>query len=233
MNTRMRSNGLVVAIGLLLPSIAWAQGSYKVELLNEGPPAALAPAVRATLNTRGYRLVDDQGKSYAEFWLRKAIPASGKPAGPKGTIQFPILDEGELLGALRFPGEGRDYRDQTIAQGAYTLRYGLQPVNGDHLGVSAYRDYALLLPASKDKALANIAAKKLHETSAESAGTSHPAVLILLGVPESAAKNEPSVNHDEAKNTWGVIVPLSLAVKGSPPPATLHVQLILVGAAMP
>ncbi len=82
-----------------------------------------------------------------------------------------------MLGALRFPGEGHDYRDQSIGKGVYTLRYGLQPVNGDHLGVSPNRDYMLLLPAGKDATPVNIAKKPLEERSAESAGTSHPAVL--------------------------------------------------------
>ena len=68
-----------------------------------------------------------------------------------------------MLGALRFPGEGHDYRDQTIAKGVYTLRYGLQPVNGDHLGVSTYRDYALLVPAAKDSGVKDLAVKKLNE----------------------------------------------------------------------
>ena len=52
---------------------------------------------------------------------------------------------------LQFATEGHDYRDQPIAKGVYTMRYGLQPVNGDHLGVSTYRDYSLLLPAAKDR----------------------------------------------------------------------------------
>src|SRR5829696_6497017 len=108
--------------------------------------------------------------------LRHATPAQAKPAGPEGAVLFPVLQEGVLLGALRFPGEGHDYRDQTIASGVYTLRYGLLPVNGDHLGVSPNRDYALLLPAAKDKELAPLARKTLEERSAEAAGTSHPAV---------------------------------------------------------
>ena len=124
-----------------------------------------------------------RGRRYAEFWLRKAVPATEKPAGPEGAVLFPVLAEGELLGALRFPGEGHDYRDQTIAKGVYTLRYGLQPVNGDHLGVSTYRDYALLVPAAKDKTVADLPQKRLEEQSAESAGTSHPAVLMLLAAP--------------------------------------------------
>ena len=84
---------------------------------------------------------------------------------------------------MQFPGEGHDYRDQTIAKGVYTIRYGLQPVNGDHLGVSPFRDYALLLPAAKDKTVASLPRKQLEDQSAESAGTSHPAVFFMLDVP--------------------------------------------------
>ena len=116
-------------------------------------------------------------KNSREIWLRKATPTSEKPSGPKGAIQFPFLADGELLGILEFAEEGHDYRDQSIAKGVYTMRYGLQPVNGDHLGVSTYRDYVLLLPASKDKALSPPTRKQLEERSAESAGTSHPAVV--------------------------------------------------------
>jgi hypothetical protein len=223
----LRFISLVVA---LLPTVVRAQ-EYKVEALKEAPPAALSGAVKGVLESQGYRVVDDQGKPYAEFWLRKAIPASSKPAGPKGAVQFPFLDEGELLGALRFPGEGHDYRDQTIAKGVYTLRYGLQPQNGDHLGVSEFRDYMLLVPAAKDKELANLAQKKLEGQSAESAGTSHPAVLLLLSAPGSASGAGPSLIHNEEKATWGVVIPLSLAVQGGGP-ATQPVQLILIGAAM-
>jgi hypothetical protein len=229
----MRPHHAILLAFALTPMNVWAQESYKVEVLKQAPPEELSGAIRGVLDAQGYRIVDDQGKSYAEFWLRKATPAQGKPAGPKGAILFPILQEGELLGALRFPGEGRDYRDQAIEKGVYTLRYGLQPVNGDHLGVSPYRDYALLLPAAKDTALAAIPRKKLEEGSAESAGTSHPAVLMLLTAPDAGqAKGEPTLIHDEAKNTWGAVVPLSLAVKGESAAVTLPVQLIVVGAAM-
>lgn len=216
----------------LVATTAQAQETYKLEGLTAPPPDALAPAVRGALGNQGYRLLDGQGNVYAEIWLRKAIPATGKPEGTKGAIQFPTLTEGELLGALRFPGEGHDYRDQSIAKGTYTLRYGLQPVNGDHLGVSTYRDYALLLPAAKDQDLKVVARKALDERSADAAGTSHPAVLMLLAAPESAVKGQPAAIHDEEKNTWGVPLPLKLEVKGESQAPTLPVQLVVVGAAM-
>ncbi len=218
---------------LLLPVSALGQESYKIEALKEAPPAAVSAGVRGVLESAGYRVVDGSGKPYAEIWLRKGIPATETPAGPKGAIQFPFLNEGTLIGALRFPAEGHDYRDQTIAKGVYTVRYGIQPVNGDHLGVSPFRDYCLLLPATKDVSLEDLPKKPLEERSAESAGTSHPAILMLLKAPDSAPA-PPSIVHDEEKNTWGAVMPLRLDVKGSSSsPAALKIRLIVVGAAMP
>ena len=227
----MRWNRVFLMIATLAPSGVLAQESYKVEVSKDVPPASVAPEVKALLGERGYRFVDDQGKTYAEIWLRKAVPASDKPAGPKGAVLYPILAEGELLGVLRYPGEGHDYRDQAISQGAYTLRYGLQPVNGDHLGVSTYRDYALLIPAGKDRSTASLVRKKLEDQSAESAGTNHPAILMMLKPPESASGGDPSVFHDEEHNHWGAVIPLSLEVKGESKPVSLPVQIILIGAA--
>jgi hypothetical protein len=215
----------------LLPTAGLAQETYKIETFKQAPPSKLSAAVRGTLRDEGYRVMDGQGKTYAEIWLRKAIPASEKPSGSKGAILYPFLEEGELLGALRFASEGHDYRDQTIGEGVYTLRYGLQPVNGDHLGVSTYRDYMLLLPAAKDTDLARVPKKPLNERSAESAGTSHPAVLIMMSAP-TPASTVPTMVRDQEKDLWGAVFPLPLEIKGTPDPTPLNVQLILIGAAM-
>jgi len=217
----------VLALGMTTPAIA--QESYKLEKRNEGPPAGLSAGVKGTLGAGGHRVVDSQGKPLADLWLRKGIPASGKPAGPKGAVLYPVLAEGELLGAIRFAAEGHDYRDQTIAPGVYTLRYGLQPVNGDHLGVSTNRDYVLLIPAAKDGDVADLPRKKLEERSAESVGTTHPAVLILLPAPEKLP-DSPTMVNDEALSTWGALLTLPLAVPGEAAPVPLPVQLVVVGA---
>lgn len=217
-----------IAVALLASPAARADESFKVEPLKGATPAELAPAIRDELGADGLRVVDGEGKPFAEIWVRKAVPASGKPAGAQGAIQFPTLAEGELIGVLRFVGEGHDYRDQTIAPGVYTLRYGLQPVNGDHLGVSPFRDYVLLSPAAKDASAAAPKRAALEDQSAEAAGTSHPAVLLLMTAPEGGQ----GIVRDEAKNTWGAVLPLKLAVKGEAAPAPLPVRLIVSGAAM-
>ena len=103
----------------------------------------------------------------------------------------------------------------------------LNPVNGDHLGVSPFRDYSLLLPAAKDRSVASLPRKQLETQSSESAGSSHPAVFFMLDVP--ASTKTPSMIHDEEKNTWRVAVPLNLAVKGESKPVTQPVSIIVVG----
>jgi hypothetical protein len=209
----------------------FAQESFKASVLKQAAPESVAAEIRAALDGQGIRVQNNQGKPLAHIWLRKATPAADKPAGPKGAVQFPFLADGELIGAVQFAMEGHDYRDQPIAKGVYTLRYGLQPINGDHLGVSTFRDYSLLLPASKDRSLALPPRKQLEERSAESAATSHPAVFLMLAAPPEAAKTDPSMIHDAEKNTWSVVVPLNLRVGGKGEPIVHPVSLVIVGAA--
>ena len=219
--------GVAVCFASVLPAVGQ---EYKVEPLQDASPVEVAPAVRAVLSPTGYRVVNGEGKLFAEIWMRAAVPASGVPAGSQGAIQFPILSVSEVLGVVRYAGEGRDYRDQAIAKGVYTLRYGLQPVNGDHLGVSVCRDYVLLLRAAQDRDLAQLATKPLQERSAEAAGSGHPAVLLMVAPPATASV--PGLLHDEEKNTWTAVLPLALAVKGAAAPSKLAVGVVIVGAAM-
>jgi hypothetical protein len=214
---------LVPVVALTMAAVA---DDYTIEAFPQAPPAVLAGPIRETLLPQGYRVLDGEGKVYAEIWLRKGVPASSVPAGARGAILHPFLAEGELLGALRFPNDGHDNRDQTIAKGVYTLRYGLQPVNGDHLGISTHRDYALLLPAAKDTAIAVVAKKTLESRSAESTGASHPAILMMVATKPGA--KVPSLIHDAAKDSWTAVLPLSLQVKGGGG-AAQNVQIVLIG----
>jgi hypothetical protein len=221
-----------VSLFLLMGTTAGiAQDSIKVEVLKEPPPGSIAAPIRNDLSGQGFRLQDDKGGAFAEIWLRKAIPSSEKPGEPRGAILFPFLADGEVLGALQFVTEGHDYRDQPIAKGVYTMRYGLQPVNGDHLGVSTYRDYSLVLPAAKDQSLALPPRKQLEERSAESAGTSHPAAFLLLAAPPDSSKSDATVIRDAEKNTWSVVLPLSFQVKGQSEVVSFPVRLVIIGAA--
>ncbi len=227
----MRFHRVLFLAALLAPLAVQAQSkSFKIEPLKAAPPEAISAEIRAQLNPEGYRITTQDGKAFFEIWLRKSVPAKTKPAGPEAAVQFPFLSEGELLGAVRYAQEGFDYRDQSILPGVYTLRYGLQPINGDHLGVSPYRDFALLLPAAKDKTVASPDEKALERTSADAAGTNHPAVLLLWLVSE-APKTMPTMIHDREKETWGSILPFPLKVGDASAVTPYPIQLVVVGSA--
>ena len=227
----MRSIVLAAVFVIASESIVLAQDSLKVEAGKKAPPESVSAAIRATLTDNMYRIVDGQGRAILEIWTREGLPAATKPAGPKDAILYPFLTPGELLGACVIPSEVQDYRDQPISKGVYTLRYGLQPVNGDHLGVSTHRDYSLLVPAAKDQSLERLARKPLEEKSAEAAGTSHPAVFLLLAAPEGADRAKPSMVHDSEKNTWSVVFPWRLKVQGETAVISFPVRMVVMGAA--
>jgi hypothetical protein len=132
-------------------------------------------------------------------------------------VTLPAIPHGTLLGAIRFPGQGADRRGQAIKPGVYTLRYSLQPVNGDHLGVSPQRDFLVLVPAADDKdvnATPNFEA--LMAMSRKASGTPHPAVLSMWAA--GASDPVPSFSK-QGENDWV----LNIKVGGMP------VSIILVG----
>src|SRR5258708_6341448 len=128
---------------VLIMAAGTAFSQYKMEAA--GPPPSELPApVSAALQKDGSKIVAGNGTAFGEIWFRSAAPA-----GPKSTeegVTLPAIPQGALLGVLRFPGRGSDRRGQPIKPGVYTLRYSLQPVNGDHQGVAPQRDFLVMIP---------------------------------------------------------------------------------------
>jgi len=161
----------------LAASGLWAQ--YKSEPAGT-PPTELAPAISQALQQQGTKIVDAGGKVYCEIWLRTSMPAGTKSS--EESVTLPTIPHGTLLGAIRFSGQGADRRGQTIKPGVYTLRYSLQPLNGDHLGVSPQRDFLVMAPAADDKDVnATPDFDTLMGMSRKASGTPHPAVLSMWG----------------------------------------------------
>jgi hypothetical protein len=83
-----------------------------------------------------------------------------------------------------------------VKPGVYTLLYGLQPQNGDHLGISQFREFLLLSPAAIDTDPKVLGFDGVVALSKEVIGTAHPASLSLdppqdaPGAPLSVYKNE-------------------------------------------
>ena len=135
---------------------------------------------------------------------------------------------GQVMGVARYPRKGSDFRDQDIPSGLYTLRYGLQPVDGAHVGTNPTRDFLLLTPAEKDTSPDMIAnPKALSKASAQTTGTSHPAILCLQKL--SDAKEPLAIRHQEEKDWW--IVRFTGKTKAGDKLADQAVELVVVGIA--
>jgi len=193
---------LILASQLLFAGIALGQ-SYKVE--NSGSPAAeLAKPLQDALESQGTRVVTDQASTLLEVWLRKTVPTNAS-ASASSDLLYPSLSEGEFVGVLHFPAAGADFRGQAIKPGYYTLRYGLIPQDGNHMGVNPTRDVVVLTPAAADANLDTpLKFDDLVKLGRQASGTPHPAFLV--GAPASG-NAFPSVVKDD-QGHWNLQVKL-------------------------
>ena len=181
---------LIFALASLLVFPALAQ--YAVEPAGPCSAEGVADSVKATLEAGGHRVKDPGGAVYVEVWLNKAIPI--EKGGEARGSDFSMLTPGTMVGVIRYAKAGADFRGQAIQPGVYTMRFNLQPEDGDHQGASPRRDHLLLAPVAADP---DTAAKPNFDAavalSRKASGTQHPSVLFLLS-PDSGAKF-PSMNH--------------------------------------
>jgi hypothetical protein len=184
---------LIVAAGA-------ASGQYKIVPAG-APPSDLPAALGSQLQKVGYRVVGPSGP-FCEVWFRTSLPTGAKSA--EDAVAFPTIQQGAILGVLRFPGQGADRRGQGVKPGVYTLRYALYPVNGDHQGVAPQRDFAVLTPIAEDKDPNAVPAfEPLMTMSRKASGTPHPAVLSLEPPPSGAA---PGSLVKEGEKDWTLSV---------------------------
>src|SRR5262249_35050095 len=134
---------------------------------------------------QGTKIVGSNGSVFCEVWFRTSLPAGAKSS--EESVTLPTIPHGALMGAIRFPAQGADRRGQTIKPGVYTLRYSLQPVNGDHQGVAPQRDFLVLVPAADDTKPGDIPnIDDLMKMSRKASGTPHPAVLSMSSSSNAA-----------------------------------------------
>jgi hypothetical protein len=139
-----------------------------------------------------------------EVWFAKTV-ATNSSASSSSDYLYPYLTEGEFLGVLHFSSPGADFRGQPIKPGFYTLRYGLIPQDGNHMGVNPTRDVLVLCPAAADTDLsADLKFDDLVKLSRLAAGTPHPAFLV--GAPVNGT-TFPAVAKDD-QDHWNLQVKL-------------------------
>ena len=196
-----RAQVMILASQLLLAGMAFGQ-TYKVENAGAPPAAQLPKPLQDALESQGTRVVNDQGGAVLEVWLAKTVPTNPS-ASPSSDFLYPSLSEGEFVGVLHFPSPGADFRGQVIKPGFYTLRYGLIPQDGNHMGVNPTRDVLVLCPAAADTN-PGMALKfdDLVKLSRQSSGTPHPGFLV--GAPVNGS-TFPAVAKDD-QDHWNLQV---------------------------
>jgi hypothetical protein len=213
-------------LGLAFAASAPAQ-TYKVEKESIPAPQELAAPIRDTLTGEALRISGPQGL-LCEIWLRKAVPAAAAADQGLG-IAYGQLEDGTLFGAIRFAAASKDYRQQTVQPGVYTMRYALQPVDGNHLGVSPDRDFLLVAPAALDTSPASITGKDFYNLSRKASGTSHPSVWSLV-TTEGSPATLPGMGHVEDGDLWVLYFKANLQPEGGAA-TPLSMGLVLVGHA--
>ena len=178
---------------LLITGYAFAAQGGKVESIGAFSDAAASEQLRGALEQKGYRVALADGTALCEIWFRGSVPAAkSEPAG----ATYSGIDESSLVGVVSFLKANLDYRGQSIKPGAYTMRYALHPVDGNHMGISPIRDFLLLIPVAEDKdPAAAIGFKDLNNLSHKASGTNHAGVISLVST--EGQKTFPAVFENE------------------------------------
>jgi hypothetical protein len=181
------------------------------------PPAELAAGVKAELQKSGFKVA--AGETTLEFWWVAGLKMTADAEG------WESVENGTLVGAVRIGGNFKEIRGKPVKAGVYTLRYGLQPQNGDHLGISTFREFLVLSPAAVDQDPKTTGFDGVVALSKQTIGTSHPAGLSL----------DPPMAPDAALSTYandqghkGIVFEVPRSINGNAT-GTLRFGLILIG----
>jgi hypothetical protein len=204
----MRVNSVFLI--LLLSSIsAWAQ-EVQLELTDDAVPEAVSQETVAVTNQGPYTVSVD-GQASARFWLREDIQMSSSPSSELG-VTFGQLQTGGLLGVVELIQPWSDYKNNSIPAGVYTMRYCVMPADGNHMGVSPYRDYLILISAVEDTdPNDNFNYVEMITGSVQAAGVPHPAVLALYPIWDEIS--EPTLTKNEM-DQWTFAIKLGDQVLG-------------------
>lgn len=142
----------VAGLAFIACGLAAAQdAAFETKVAEAEAPAELAEPIRAELSNQSIQLLEGD-KPVLEFWFRKQIPLKSAPESAEKALE--AIEEGTLIGAVRVNENWRDFRDDRVQPGVYTLRFALQPQDGDHMGTAPEPYFVLLTLADRDKELA-------------------------------------------------------------------------------
>lgn len=222
------SLSLLIALSSVWPcaptALAQDEG-LSLKAVEKEAPQAIAKAIQAVLDNKVIQLVDAEGPVF-EYWFRKAIPLQNKPTTPGGALDS--IKETTLLGVLKLHKPFHDFRDDKVDPGVYTMRLGLRPDDGDHMGVSFFSYFALLVPAERDRELEGIKSHHaLSVASMEDTAGGHPRSVSLEPL-ENDSGEFPRLESGSSGSKL-VYLKLSATAAGDPEPFAIVLGLVYEG----
>ena len=176
---------------LLISAIAVQAADLTLKTAEAPPPKDIDPAIQKLLQPKAIQLAEGDKPAF-QFWLVKDLP---------GAKALDAIKPAALLGVVSLAKSQRDYRDDEIAAGAYTMRFALQPQDGNHLGSSEFLYFAVLTPAKLDTKPDGITDyKALVKASSKETSTDHPVILSLRPTKgDSQELVEPAPEHKSVR----------------------------------
>jgi len=172
-------------------------------------PTEIAEAIRTLLQPEGTVVI--RGDNRLELWWVKSLPLDTTPAAQPSWSNVP---DGALVGAVRMDKGLTDIRGVAIKPGVYTLRFAQQPQNGDHMGVSPYREFLLVAPVADDQTPDPAGFKGAVALAKKTVGKSHPAALAL-DPPTAAEPSGTVTTNDDGHKGVVFTVPVTLQGKAA------------------
>ena len=114
-------------------------------------------------------------------------PDAAEDVSAIGHRAFAWIQPGQLLGSLITREPIQDARGQRVPPGEFTLRLALQPLLKDHLGTSEHREFAVLLPATRDPGTPFLTSQAILDEARRLSRGAHPIVF-----PIALEKGDPS-----------------------------------------
>jgi hypothetical protein len=144
------------------------------------------------------------GTTKIELWWVKSLPMREGATVPA----WSDVAEGRVVGAMRLGSAWNDIRGYTIRPGVYTLRFALQPQNGDHMGISPNREFLMPAPAADDTSAAPAGYDGSVELAKKASRRAHPA-SISIDPPSSSASPNSATTNDLGHQVVIVSIPTS------------------------
>ena len=196
----------IAIVGCLLCTVCLRASTFQAPTITTATvslPAELGPPVATALSPDVVTVT--AGSSKLEFWWVKSLALRNSASGAPSWGDVP---DGTLVGALRLSANWTDIRGYTVRPGVYTLRFALQPQNGDHLGISPNREFLLPAPAADDVTLDPVGYDGAVALARKSSRRAHPA-SISIDPPSSTAKPLSASTNDLGHQVVLVSVPTS------------------------